>query len=145
MPQTNADAQQVMNEIDPTIRIEVQFPYSGAEILAFDTTITPHHVNMWCIADVDQYNMVFTADHARSIAAYWTDKRNKRVKPETLTNQILSAAHGLAHLQLLGAPPGTPTELSEANIAGMAIVTAVLEVLTIEQRQMVLEKLKVLK
>lgn len=64
------------------------------------------------------------------------------MKPETTTTQILSVAHGVAHRQLLGTAPGTPSELSEVSIAGMAIVSAILEVLTIEQRQAVLEKLK---
>ena len=64
------------------------------------------------------------------------------MKPESITDQILSLANGLAHKRLLGRQPGTPIELSEVNLASLTIVAAVLEVLTLEQRQLVLEKLK---
>jgi hypothetical protein len=64
------------------------------------------------------------------------------MKPESITDQILSLANGLAHKRLLGRQPGTPIELSEVNLASLTVVAAVLEVLTIEQRQAVLEKLK---
>jgi hypothetical protein len=78
MAQTNKDAQEVMDKYDSTIRVEVQFPYSGAEVIAFDTTVTPNHVNIWNVEDVNQYNMIFTEDQAKAIAAYWKDKRSKR-------------------------------------------------------------------
>lgn len=64
------------------------------------------------------------------------------MKPESATDQILSLANGLAHKRLLGRQPGTPLELSEVNLASLTIVAAILEVLSLEQRQQVLEKLK---
>lgn len=64
------------------------------------------------------------------------------MKPESLTDQIFSTANGLAHKWLLGHPPGKVNELSEVSLASMTILGAVLEALTIEQRQAVLDKLK---
>lgn len=64
------------------------------------------------------------------------------MKPESLTDQILSLANGLSHKRLLGHQPGTPLQLFEANLASLTIIAAVLEVLTIEQKQRILDKLK---
>lgn len=64
------------------------------------------------------------------------------MQPESLTDQILSIANGLAHKRLLGWLPGSPIELSEANLATATIVAAILNVLTLEQKQQVLETLR---
>lgn len=62
-------------------------------------------------------------------------------KPESLTDQIFSTANGLAHKWLLGHAPGKASDLSEVSLASMTILGAVLEALTVEQRQSVLDKL----
>ncbi len=61
------------------------------------------------------------------------------MKPEPLTDQILSAANKAAYFKLIGKSPGTAHELSQASLQAMIIVNAVLEVLTLEQKQRVLE------
>ena len=43
------NAQEVMDKIDPTIRIEVVYGAEGLYISTFDTTATPNHVREWIV------------------------------------------------------------------------------------------------
>lgn len=71
-------AQEIMDKFDSTIRIEFQFTHSAAEIMAFDTTIVPNHVNIWRSENTSQESVTFTHDYAKSIADYWAQKRHYR-------------------------------------------------------------------
>lgn len=64
------------------------------------------------------------------------------MKPDSTVQQILALASSQAHRKLLGDRPATPAELAEASIQALIVLAAVLDVLTIEQRQVILEKIK---
>lgn len=64
------------------------------------------------------------------------------MKPESTADQILAAANKAAYFKLIGKPPGTPHELSQASIQALMIVSAIVDALPLEQKLQVLETLK---
>lgn len=66
------------------------------------------------------------------------------MKPESLTNQVLSIASEAVATRRCkaGVLYRSPIELSEAAATSLLVVAAILDTLDVEQRQRVLDKLK---
>lgn len=87
-------AQEMMDQIDPTIRVDVSHNAQGVYIHAFDTTVTPNHVQEWIVPMISYEEFIdswtLTKGQATGIAEYWQRQRQYRTDPEHIKSAVLN-------------------------------------------------------